>query len=368
LSIPPGAGELPYWLALHRAPTVGSLRFAELTAWFGSPRAVFEAGAAAWREAGLPAPLVGYLSQPDWRAVESDLHWLEGADCQVLLSGQADYPPLLAEIPDPPAVLFVRGNPAILARRHVALVGSRNPTPAGVQTASVLAWGLATAGYGVVSGLALGIDAAGHRGALDAGGATVAVMGTGPDLTYPPRNAGLAEAILAAGSTLATEFPPGTGPRPQHFPRRNRIISGLALGLVVVEAAQRSGSLISARLAAEQNREVFAVPGSIFSPLSRGCHDLIRQGAKLVQVVEDILEEFGPPACSTPREPAAAAAAEGPDGAPPLLKFIAYGPTSVDTLVAVTGESAESIAAQLLLLELQGYVAAAPGGSYVRLK
>jgi DNA processing protein len=368
LSGPTPSADLRYWLALNRAPLVGSLRFAELLAAFGSPRAVFEASAADWKAAELPVRTAEFLQRPDWEAVEADLRWLDAGGHHALLLGQPDYPPLLTEIPDPPTVLFVLGDPGVLSLDHIALVGSRNPTPAGTGTAHFLARGLAMAGFGVVSGLALGIDAASHLGALEAEGITVAVMGTGPDQVYPRHHADLATRILAAGGALATEFPPGTGPRAQHFPKRNRIISGLSLGTVVVEAAPRSGSLITARLALEQNREVFAVPGSIHSPLARGCNDLIRQGAKLVQGVEDIVEEFGrrphPRLLQGLQDPAP----EASEAPPELLKFIAYGPTSVDTLVAVTGKTAESIAAQLLLLELQGYVASAPGGGYVRLR
>ena len=370
MSLPPFAAgsDLPYWLALHRTPAVGSLRFAALLAHFGNPRDVFEAGAAAWQALGLGGQTVAFLAQPDWRSVESDLRWLEGADCHCLRFGKADYPPLLREIADPPPLLFVRGDPASLTGRHLSMVGSRNPTPVGVRTAQDLARGLAEAGFGIVSGLAAGIDAASHRGAIDAAGTTVAIMGTGPDIIYPRHHQALAEAILAGAGAIATEFPPGTGPKAQNFPRRNRIISGLALGTLVVEAAQRSGSLITARLAAEQNREVFAVPGSIYSPQSCGCNHLIQQGAKLVRGVADVLEEFdlAPSAFASERTSDGASAAA--EAAWPLLKFIAYDPTTVDTLVAATGETAEAIAAQLLLLELEGYVASAPGGCYIRLK
>jgi DNA processing protein len=366
---PAGGGELRFWLALHRAPLVGTRRFAALLERFGTPRAVLESRRPEWLAAGLPEPAAVYLEAPDWAAVERDLAWLEAADHHhCLLLGHSGYPPLLAEIADPPVLLFVAGRPDSLALRHIAIVGSRNPSPAGCQSAREFAESLVASGLGIVSGLALGIDAAGHRGALRGGGITVAVAGAGPDRIYPRQHQALAAEIIAGGGALVSEFPPGTEPKAGHFPRRNRIISGLSLGTLVVEAALRSGSLITARLAVEQNREVFAIPGSIYNPLAAGCNDLIKQGAKLVQSVDDILEELQfRPATRSPPSPAE----PGPEAEcpfPALLKCIAYDPTSVDTLVAVTGNSAEIIASQLLLLELQGFVASTPGGCYIRLK
>jgi len=203
------------------------------------------------------------------------------------------YPALLKEIADPPPLLFVRGDPAVLSRPQLGIVGSRNPTPGGRSLAEDFARSLSRCGLVVTSGMALGIDAAGHRGALRGGGTTLAVAGTGPDRIYPARHRDLARAIVEQGAIIS-EFAPGTPALPSNFPRRNRIISGLSLGVLVVEAACRSGSLITARLAAEQGREVFALPGSIHNPLARGCHHLIRQGAKLVEDIEDIVEELGP--------------------------------------------------------------------------
>lgn len=360
--------DLDYWIALHRAPAVGSRRFAALLDRFGTPRAVFEAGPADWRAAGLPEGTLRYLQDPDWRAVDADLAWLGGGGRHCLTRRHPAYPPLLSEIPDPPPLLFVEGESTALSRRHIAIVGSRNPSPAGRRIAQGWAEALVAAGLGVVSGLALGIDAAGHRGALDGGGITVAVSGTGPDRVYPHPHRVLAEEIVAGGGALATEFPVGTAPRAVNFPRRNRIISGLSLGTLVVEAALRSGSLITARLAAEQNREVFAVPGSIDSPLARGCNQLIQEGAKLVQTVSDILDELEPRMAMAVQREATdfRATASLPDSE--ILKCIAYAPTSVDTLVAATGRSAEAVCSELLLLELQGYISSAPGGGYMRIK
>jgi DNA processing protein len=361
-----GSGELRYWLALRRAPLIGSRRFGLLISRFGSPAGVLDADPAEWAEFGVPEKTIDYLRNPDWRAVASDLQWLTGSGRHCLTLDDPRYPAPLREIADPPPLLFVEGDPAALSLRHVAVVGSRNPSSAGRKTAHELAQGLAASGFGVVSGLALGIDAASHRGALDVGGVTVAVAGTGPDQVYPRQHRALAQEISSRRGAVISEFLPGTEPAAGNFPRRNRIISGLSLGALVVEAAAQSGSLITARLALEQGREVFAVPGSIYSPLARGCNELIQQGAKLVMGVGDIVEEFGPAASSGPqaRLPIPLPEADEPHWA--LLKCIAYDPTSVDTLVAVTGESPESIASMLLLLELQGYVEAAPGGCYVR--
>ena len=362
------ADTLRFWLALHRAPLIGSLRFRRLVAHFGSPQAVFSAARSDWSAIGVPARTMDYLAAPDWRAVDADLRWVfaqtPGRHCLTL--EHADYPGLLREIADPPAVLFVTGDLGALSRPLIAVVGSRSPTPAGLKTARAFAAELVSRGAGIVSGLAVGIDAAGHRGALDGQGITVAVAGTGPDRIYPRQHASLAADILAQGGALLAEYPPGTGPVAANFPRRNRIISGLALGTLVVEAAPRSGSLITARLALEQNRDVFAVPGSIYSPLSRGCHELIQQGAKLVQEPADILEEYaGFMALPGPARPVSGGYGDFPAG-DGLLKYIAYEPTTVDTLVAATGLSADVIASGLLELELQGHVASMPGGCYIR--
>ena len=362
------SGELRYWLALHRAPLIGSRRFALLLSHYGNPRAVFEAHPDEWAAIGIPQKTIDYLRNPDWRSVAGDLNWLNGDQRHCLTLDDARYPALLREIPDPPPLLFVEGDPAALSLRHIAMVGSRGPSPTGRKTAHEFAKALVPAGFGVASGLALGIDAAGHRGALDSGGVTVAVAGTGPDQVYPRQHQALAREIIARQGAMVSEFPPGTEPKAGNFPRRNRIISGLSLGTLVVEAATQSGSLITARLALEQGREVFAVPGSIYSPLSRGCNDLIKEGAKLVQSIGDIVEEFTPVVASNRRECPPIPLPLGNEPHCALLKCIAYDPTSVDTLVAVTGDSPESIASMLLLLELQGYVESAPGGCYVRIK
>lgn len=362
--------ELRWWLALYRAPGVGPARFRALITLFGGPRQVLLSPRDQLTACGLPPATVRYLAGPDWQAVDRDLHWLEPPGHHLLTIADPAYPQRLRETPAAPPLLFVRGQPARLANHQVALVGSRNPTAGGRQTAQELAGALAARGLTVTSGLALGIDAAAHRGALDRRAPTVAVMGSGPDRTYPARHKELADRIAANGA-LVTEFPPGTAPAPDHFPRRNRIISGLSLGVVVIEAAPRSGSLITARHALEQGREVFAVPGSIHNPLTRGCHQLIQQGAKLVTAVEDIIEELPPVTSPAPAAApgAGAAAAECADLDPNqrrIMEFLGYEAVAVDTLVRHTGLTAEQVSSILLTLELRGQVASAPGGLYTR--
>ena len=266
---------------------------------FRSPREFF-ALPASERRCALPLPPAGraFLAAPGWDRVEPDLRWAEDESHHILTLHDLAYPRLLREIADPPPLLFVHGNPALLSRPQIAIVGSRNPSAGGRSLAEDFARSLCRSGLIVTSGMALGIDAASHQGALRAKGGTIAVAGTGPDRIYPARHRSLAQAIVEQGAIIS-EFSLGTPALPGNFPRRNRIISGLSLGVLVVEAACKSGSLITARLAAEQGREVFALPGSIHNPLARGCHRLIRQGAKLVEDIGDILEELGPLAAVT---------------------------------------------------------------------
>ena len=363
MTSPSRPGALRCSLALLRAPRVGPRHFQALVRRFGSAEGVFAASAAARAEAGLGKDTLAWLGKPDWGRVEADLRWLEAPGRHCLELADPAYPALLREIDDPPPLLFVEGALAALGGRQLALVGSRNPSPSGERHARDFARALVECGFGVTSGLALGVDAAAHRGALEAGGVTVAVAGTGLDLVYPRSHQALAEAVAGRGGALVSEFPLGTPPQAGNFPRRNRIISGLSLGVLVVEAALKSGSLITARMALEQGREVFALPGALNNPLGRGCNALIKQGAKLVETVDDILEEF----CMARPAPAAAPAGSADAGLPGpeaagLLKYIAYAPTSVDTLVAATGNAPEAIAPLLLALELQGYIVAADGG------
>ena len=290
-----------------------------------------------------------------------DVHDAERAApaARAVALGAADYPGMLAEIADPPDPLYLRGNAGALAGPHLAVVGARSATPQGRQTAARLASELAAAGLGVVSGLARGVDAAAHAGALAAGGVTVAALGTGVDVCYPARHRALAERIAATGA-LVSELPPGTPPRPGHFPRRNRIISGLCVGVLVVEAAERSGSLITARTALEQGREVFAVPGSVRNPLSRGCHALIRAGAVLVESAADVLAELRGPlgalGAHRLRSRGRSLAAER------VLRALSGEPSSSAALAARTGVGPGELAAALRELEADGRAALGPGG------
>lgn len=355
---------LRYWLALSLAPGVGCQTFLKLLAQWETPQAVFAQSAATLRAQGLGEAAAAYMQAPDWATVDAHLDWLAGEGCSVLALHDPAYPAQLKQIHDPPPLLYVRGDPACLSRPQLAMVGSRNPSPPGERIAEEFAAALSQTGLVITSGMALGIDAASHRGALAAGGTTVAVLGTGLDRVYPARHKKLAHDIAAHGA-LVTELPPGTPVLPASFPRRNRIISGLSLGVLVVEAAAQSGSLITARQALEQGREVYAIPGSIHNPLAKGCNALIRQGAKLVETVADVLEELGGYAAPADSPSTAVSSAMGlSDEHLALLKYVAYEPTSVDTLVAASGETPEAVASTLLLLELAGLVAAAAGGYY----
>ncbi len=363
------ADLIRHHLALLHAPGVGPTTFARLLAREGDLTRLFR-----HPPEDLPAPLRDYLRNPDWGAVESDLAWLEGADHHLLIRGGAEYPPRLAELRDAPPLLFVKGSVALLHTPQLAVVGSRNPTKLGEETARDFARSLARVGITITSGLALGIDAAAHQGALAAEGGTIAVLGTGPDRIYPARHRDLAHALVAAGGALVSELPPGTPPMRHSFPQRNRIISGLALGTLVVEAALHSGSLITARQAGEQGREVFAIPGSIHNPLARGCHRLIREGAKLVESAQDLLEELAlplrqaldalPP--SLPEMPSSASVeGQDPDYAC-LMAALDDAPTPVDRLVERSGLTPDVVSSMLLIMELDGRVTATAGG-YMRL-
>ena len=351
---------LAAWLRLTLIPGIGGETQRKLLAAFGLPEAVFAAGRLAARSViGDRADLL-FNSDPS-AAVDRSLDWASQPGQCLLTLADANYPRSLLEIPDPPSILYIRGNPGLLRNRGLAIVGSRNATPQGLQTAETFARTLAAGGLGIVSGLALGIDAAAHRGALAAKGATIAVIGTGADRVYPARNKELAMAIAEHG-TIVSEFPLGTAAIAANFPRRNRIISGLVRGVLVVEAALESGSLITARLAAEQGREVFAIPGSIHSPVARGCHRLIKQGAKLVETAQDILEELGSHS-ESPGVPEVVDTAGSSD----ILAALGYDPCALDDLVARTGISADVLLGELLALELDGLIATLPGNRYQRL-
>lgn len=353
------------WLAVLRAPGIGPIRFAFLLDCAATPAELL-ATARASNE--LPEATRRALDDPDWSGVDADLAWAAREGNHILSLASPGYPSLLREIPDPPPLLFVHGDGGRLLDMQLAMVGSRNPTPSGRETAQAFAAHLAGAGLTITSGLALGIDTACHQGALDAGGCTVAVMGTSLDRVYPARNRELAYAIAAAGGALVSEFPIGTPPQPENFPRRNRIISGLSMGTLVIEAALRSGSLTTARHAVEQGREVFAIPGSIHNPLARGCHALIRQGAKLVETADDILEELRLVDTRQTEIQATPVSAPGTLSADhaQLLDLMGFDDVSVDQLAVRSGLTAAAVSSMLLILELEGRVISRAGGHYVR--
>jgi DNA processing protein len=363
--------ELKDWLALLQAPQVGATTARRLADGFGGPRAVLNASDQDLQGAGVPPDARQVIHEPDWVAIERVLDWLDvDSGRHALTITDENYPTQLAAISDAPPVLFVRGDVTLLHGPHLAIVGSRNPTRPAEHTAHDFAAELSRLGVGIVSGLAAGIDAAAHRGALDAEGITLAVAAHGLDRIYPRVNRHLAHRIVEQGA-LISEFIPGTAPLREHFPRRNRIISGLSLGVLVVEAAVRSGSLITARLGAEQGREVFAIPGSIHNPMARGCHALIRQGAKLVETVADLVEELGVDADQSAASLKSAAfkcVEEFPldDDYVTLLDAMGYDPVCVDELVQHTGLTPQALSSMLLTLELRGIVHPVPGIGYVR--
>lgn len=351
--------ELEARLRLHHLPELGPARFRRLMDAFGSASAALSAPASAWRALGLPACSAEPRRSPEIReAAVRALAWLESPGHHLLCWDHPSYPALLAELNNAPPLLYVAGEPALLERPQLALVGSRRASAPGLDTARAFARSLAGGGFVITSGLALGIDGAAHRGALDVAGATVAVLGTGLQRLYPNRHRGLAREILDAGGALVSELPLDCPPQPGNFPRRNRIISGLSLGVLVVEASPSSGSLITARLAAEQGREVYAIPGSIHHPGARGCHQLIREGAALVERVEDILDTLRGWQALPPAEEQSSPAAE----AHPLLALLRAAPHTSEGLAAASGWALPKVLAELTDLELQGRVAREAGG------
>ncbi|HEU4653977.1 MAG TPA: DNA-processing protein DprA [Steroidobacteraceae bacterium] len=364
--------ELKAWLMLSRVPGLHGGTLQPLLQQFGSVAAFVKSSPATWRSSGLSTANIEALAHSE-KQIESDLRWLDAPDHHFIGFGSNTYPELLTRIADPPVGLFVRGNPDVLSLPQLAIVGARNPTPTGRENAHDFAAHLARCGLTITSGLALGIDAASHEGALHGAGTTIAVCGTGLDTDYPRANRELADAISRSGA-LISEFPLGTPPLKANFPRRNRLISGLSVGTLVVEAAVQSGSLITARMAAEQGREVFAIPGSIHNPLARGCHQLIRQGAKLVETADDIFAELRALAGTLrAATPAAISGRSSVDSRPVLdkdyeilLDALGFEPASVDSLIERTGLKADEVASMLLILELEGRIEPYPGGLYVR--
>ncbi len=354
--------DLAAWLRLLRTPGIGRESARRLLGSCGSPEAVFAARPVTLRELLGPALAAALATEPERHAEQlaSTEAWLDAdATHHVLTLGVADFPALLLETADPPLLLYAQGRLDLLGAPALAIVGSRNPSAQGVDNARAFAEHLSHAGVSIVSGLALGIDGAAHEGGLAGRGSTIAVLGTGLDRIYPARHRALAHRIATDG-LLLSEFELGMPPLQQNFPQRNRLIAGLSRGTLVVEAALPSGSLITARQALEAGREVFAIPGSIHSPQSRGCHALIKQGAKLVDSAADILGELNWAA------PAAAATATEPAQGDALLAALGHDPATLDALLARTGESAATVNARLLELELDGRVARLPGGLYQR--
>jgi len=360
------------WLILLHANGLGVAGFHKLLNTFGQPEKILATNSSKLSDLGFNKQTITAIQQPDLDAVQNDIEWVESSDQHHIITlFDPRYPQQLKSISQPPPVLFVRGDPDYLRQPQLAMVGSRNPTAAGKRTASDFAKHLSNSGITITSGLARGIDGASHQGALQGIAGTVALVAHGLDIVYPAAHRALAEEIANHGAVVS-EVPIGTEPHRGLFPRRNRIISGLSLGTLVVEAALKSGSLITAKHALEQDREVFAIPGSIHNPLSRGCHQLIRQGAKLVETAEDIIEELLPhlPTEITPSaEPLNSEKNEqtlDPDHQK-LLKCLQYEATAIDELVDCSGFSAAEVASMLLIMELEGSVVN-EGGRYTRVQ
>ncbi len=365
--LPDAHQDLIAWLRLEQTPGVGNETARRLLARFGLPAQIFAASHAALSELVSPRLAKALLASPPGfqEQIDKTLAWQEQPGNLVLTLADAGYPRSLLEIPDPPLMLYVKGRAALLEAATLAVVGSRNATVQGIRNAEQFSASLSSAGLCISSGLAAGIDAAAHQGALTGPGSTIAVIGTGADIVYPARNRNLAH-LIAEGGCIVSEYSLSTPALAPNFPRRNRIISGLAKGVLVVEAAAQSGSLITARMAAEQGREVFAIPGSIHSPLSKGCHQLIRQGAKLVESAQDILEElqFHAKTAISQAQPQASFMETCEAG---LLKEISFDPVHMDMLASRTGMNIASLTTELLSLELNGQLEALPGGYYRRL-
>jgi len=370
--------ELRAWLTLLRAPAIGPAAARALLTRTGSAQAACSAARQLRVECGLSAAALDWIEAPEDTRIEADLAWLAQPHHHLLRFADPDFPPQLAEIPQPPAALFVVGDPGLLLHAQIAMVGARSASAQGMANAREFARAFARAGLSVTSGLADGIDGAAHSGALDASGATVAVIGTGADLVYPRKHRELAARIAQHGA-IVSEYPLGTPALPAHFPQRNRLIAGLALGTLVVEASLQSGSLITARLAGEMGREVFALPGSIHSPLSRGCHRLIRDGARLTETAQEMIEALAPgaQALGTQLRQRLEAAPDQPLDAPAsrdrdpdyarLLSALGESPLGLDELAARTGLKPAELSSMLLLLELEGTVAPAVNGRWQRL-
>ncbi len=377
------SNELKAWVRLLKVSGVGAKTFLRLLETFETPDNVFKANTKQLINSGIKENLALAIQENTENCVDEDIAWLEQSEKHHIITIQDDeYPSLLKQIDNPPPLLYLHGQYQLLNDPCIAIIGSRNPTQSGIDNAYEFAKYLAQTGFCINSGLALGIDGQSHKGALDVDAPTIAVIATGIDRVYPAKHRDLAHRIVKNGA-IVSEFPIGTPPDSRNFPRRNRIISGLSLGTLVVEAAHKSGSLITARLAMEQNREVFAIPGSIHNPLARGCHQLIRQGAKLVETADDILEEMSSiitiSDITSNQQRALQTEINSQDSEikqnssnldeehQHLLDEMGFDPIAIDQLVVRTGYNAENIAAMLLMLELQNQVSSNGGGTYTRI-
>ena len=354
------------WASLQLLPGMSPRVLTGLLKALGGPEEVRGASRANLAKL-LPAELASAIKRgPDPALLERTLSWIAEPGHALIAWDDADYPRALLTVSDPPPAFYYSGRREFLNRPSIAIVGSRNATPQGMDNAEAFAATLSGAGFTIVSGLALGIDAAAHRGGLSAGGSSIAVIGTGPDRIYPSANRELGHRLAVDGGLLS-EFPLGTPPLPANFPRRNRLLSGLSRGVLVVEATLASGSLITARFAAEQGREVFAIPGSIHSPFSKGSHRLIKEGAKLVETARDVIEELGE-AAPTEGAQLEVAVPDMQADAGRVLKALGHDPAGVDALTARTGLAAGAVSVALVELELSGRITALPGGAFQRVR
>jgi len=356
--------EAALWICLQQISGLGGKAICKLLGQFGSPEHIFAASHQNLNKVVSEAVSNLIKQGPNLEAVEIGLQWLEKDDNSLITLADAHYPQALLEIPDPPPILYAKGDLSCLSMPAIAMVGSRNASVQGEKNAEEFAYALSEQGFSIVSGMALGIDGAAHRGALkNKNGKTIAVVGTGLDIVYPAKHRELAHKIVEQGLVIS-EFAIGTPSRPQNFPRRNRIISGLSLGCLVVEANTQSGSLITAKCAAEQGREVFAIPGSIHSPMSKGCHELIKQGAKLVDCIKDITDELAPHLRHLINQSVEKSFTTETNA---LLNIMGFDPINMEALIALTNLTSEDLSATLQLLELENEVASLPGGRYQRI-
>lgn len=357
--------EKSLWVALSLIQGLGSQTYCQLLKAFGDPASIYATGFKQLSEIVSENIAIEIGKGVDEDALKDTIHWLSQPNNYLVTLADAHYPKALLEINDPPPLLFAKGNLALLNQPSIAIVGSRSASVQGEKNAEAFAQGLCEYGLCVVSGMALGIDGAAHRGALKANGATIAVVGTGLDIVYPAKHRELAHQIIEKNGLIISEFPLGTPSKPQNFPKRNRIISGLSLGCLVVEANLQSGSQITARLAGEQGREVFAIPGSIHSPMSKGCHQLIKQGAKLVDDLRDIIDEIGIETIAQQNAENASTAETKHEQK--LLELMGFEPTSLDALVHLSDLTVSELSSILMLLELEGKVASLSGGLYQKI-